>query len=91
MFTVTRGHGVRERIEQYKQDGYPKSHTLQAIAIEGRKPLRVTYRLRETWGFRFCRTNHARTLQARYRGVSALPSSMSSPEDQTKLFRFRYK
>lgn len=93
LFTVTCGHGVRELAEQYKQDGqYPKSHTLQAIAIEGAEAFAelLHRRLREMWGFPDAAELTMRErFKARYRGVRVSFGYPACPrlEDQTKLFK----
>jgi 5-methyltetrahydrofolate--homocysteine methyltransferase len=93
MFTVTCGHGVRELSEQYKQDGqYPKSHTLQAIAIEGAEAFAelLHRRLREMWGFPDAAELTMRErFKARYRGVRVSFGYPACPrlEDQAKLFK----
>ena len=93
MFTVTCGHGVRKLAEQYKQDGqYPKSHTLQAIAIEGAEAFAelLHRRLREMWGFPdSAELTMRERFKARYRGVRVSFGYPACPrlEDQTKLFK----
>ena len=93
MFTVTCGHGVRELSEQYKQDGqYPKSHTLQVIAIEGAEAFAelLHRRLREMWGFPDAAELTMRErFKARYRGVRVSFGYPACPrlEDQAKLFK----
>jgi len=93
MFTVTCGHGVRELSGQYKQDGrYPKSHTLQAIAIEGAEAFAelLHRRLREMWGFPDAAELTMRErFKARYRGVRVSFGYPACPrlEDQAKLFK----
>ncbi len=93
LFTVTCGHGVRALAEQYKQDGqYPKSHTLQAIAIEGAEAFAelLHRRLREMWGFPDAAELSMRErFKARYRGVRVSFGYPACPrlEDQTKLFK----
>jgi 5-methyltetrahydrofolate--homocysteine methyltransferase len=93
LFAVTCGHGVRELAEQYKQDGqYPKSHTLQAIAIEGAEAFAelLHRRLREMWGFPDAAELTMRErFKARYRGVRVSFGYPACPrlEDQTKLFK----
>ena len=93
MFTVTCGHGVRELSEHYKHDGqYPKSHILQAIAIEGAEAFAelLHQRLREMWGFPDAAELTMRErFKARYRGVRVSFGYPACPrlEDQTKLFK----
>ena len=53
-FVVGAGEGIRERAEQYKQDGeYLKSHAIQALAIESAEAAAewLHRRIREDWGF----------------------------------------
>ena len=93
LFTVTCGHGVRQLAEQYKQDGqYPKSHTLQAIAIEGAEAFAelLHRRLREMWGFPdSAELTMRERFKARYRGVRVSFGYPACPrlEDQIKLFK----
>jgi 5-methyltetrahydrofolate--homocysteine methyltransferase len=54
MFVVTAGAGVRERAEEWKQQGeFVKSHGIQALAIETAEGCAewLHRRIREDWGF----------------------------------------
>jgi 5-methyltetrahydrofolate--homocysteine methyltransferase len=72
LFVVTAGAGVRERSEEWKQQGeYLKAHGLQALAIETAEGCAewLHRRLREDWGFPDppSTTMHDR-FTSRYRG-----------------------
>ena len=54
LFVVSAGEGIRERAEEYKQQGeYLKSHGVQALAIETAEAAAewLHRRIREDWGF----------------------------------------
>ncbi|HWB97176.1 MAG TPA: vitamin B12 dependent-methionine synthase activation domain-containing protein, partial [Bryobacteraceae bacterium] len=54
MFVVTAGAGIREKTEEWKQQGeYLKAHALQALAIETAEACAewLHRRIREDWGF----------------------------------------
>src|SRR5207237_1125510 len=72
MFVVTAGHCVRERSEQWKQEGeFFKAHAIQALAIETAEGASewLHRRIREDWGFPDppTTTMHDR-FTSRYRG-----------------------
>ena len=53
-FVVSAGEGIRQRAEQYKENGeYLKSHAIQALAIETAEAAAewLHRRIREDWGF----------------------------------------
>ena len=72
LFVTTAGGGVRERVEQWKEEGrYLKSHTYAALAIETAEAAAelLHRRLRERWGFADpAETTLRDRLSARYRG-----------------------
>ena len=72
LFVTTAGHGVKERVERWKEEGeYLKSHTFAALALETAEAAaeHLHMRLRAFWGFADPESLSARDrLQARYRG-----------------------
>ena len=93
LFAVSSGEGIRERAEQYKQDGeYLKSHAVQALALETAEACAewLHRRIREDYGFPDPEgTTMLDRFKAKYRtrrysfGYAACPDL----EDQQALFR----
>ncbi len=92
LFVVTAGEGVRERAEQYKDDGeYLKMHSVQALALETAEACAewLHRRIREDWGFP---DPPELTMQQRlkndYRGRRYSPGYAACPDldDQQKIF-----
>lgn len=53
-FTVTAGRGIREKADQFKQDGrFLESHALQALALESAEGFAelIHRQMRDRWGF----------------------------------------
>lgn len=93
MFAVTAGNGIREKAEQFKQEGhFLESHALQALALESAEGFAelIHRQIRDRWGFP---DPSDFTMQDRYAthyqgqrysfGYPACPDI----EDQAKLFR----
>ncbi len=75
LFVTTAGHGVRERVEAWKNQGeYLKSHAFAALALETAEAAAecVHAKLRAAWGFPDAPAQGAQALDdilaARYRG-----------------------
>ena len=72
LLVTTAGGGIRERVEQLKNDGeYLRSHALAALALETAEAAAelVHRRLRSAWGFPDApETSRRDRLAARYRG-----------------------
>ena len=93
MFVTTAGDGVRERAEQWKQQGeFLKSHALQALALETAEAYAeyLHARLRNMWGFPDPLTmTSMERFQAKYRGKRYSFGYPSCPnlEDQGVLWK----
>ncbi len=93
MLATTIGPGVREIAERLKAEGeYLKSHTVQALAIEGAEAMAelLHRKIRAMWGFADADSLTRQDLfQARYQGVRVSFGYPACPrlEDQAELFR----
>lgn len=93
MLATTIGPGVREIAERLKSEGeYLKSHTVQALAIEGAEAMAelLHRQIRAMWGFADPDSLTNQDLfQARYQGVRVSFGYPACPrlEDQAELFR----
>ncbi|MGO9232003.1 MAG: methionine synthase [Bryobacteraceae bacterium] len=92
LFVVTAGDGVRERSEEWKQEGeFLKAHAIQALAIETAEGTAewLHRRIREDWGFpdRPTMTMHDR-FTSKYRGKRYSFGYPACPnlDDQQALF-----
>ncbi|MFY4774302.1 methionine synthase [Metabacillus sp. RGM 3146] len=93
LFTVTAGKGVREKAQQYKENGdYLKSHAIQALALELAEGLaeRTHQLIRDKWGFPDSPDfTMDQRFAAKYQGQRYSFGYPACPdlEDQAKLFR----
>ncbi len=93
MFAVTCGAGVRERAQEWKEQGsYLRSHALQALAIESAEAFAemLHARLRTLWGFPDPpEVSIADRIKGRYRGVRVSFGYPACPDlaDQATLWR----
>jgi len=92
-FTVTAGRGIREKAEQFKQDGrFLESHALQALALETAEGFAelIHRQMRDRWGFPdpldFTMQDR---FTAKYQGQRFSFGYPACPEleDQKKLFK----
>ncbi|PFP29475.1 methionine synthase [Bacillus sp. AFS073361] len=92
-FTVTAGRGIREKAEQFKQDGrFLESHALQALALETAEGFAelIHRQMRDRWGFPdpldFSMQDR---FTAKYQGQRFSFGYPACPEleDQKKLFK----
>jgi len=90
---VTAGNGIRERAEQWKEQGeYLRSHVLQALALELAEAFaeRIHHVMRDVWGFPDpVEMTMLERFGARYQGIRVSFGYPACPnlEDQAKLFR----
>ncbi|WP_026567955.1 methionine synthase [Bacillus sp. UNC41MFS5] len=92
-FTVTAGRGIREKAEQFKQDGrFLESHALQSLALETAEGFAelIHRQMRDRWGFPdpldFSMQDR---FTAKYQGQRFSFGYPACPEleDQKKLFK----
>ncbi|MGG3468152.1 methionine synthase [Neobacillus pocheonensis] len=92
-FTVTAGRGIREKADQFKNDGrFLESHTLQALALETAEGFAelIHRQMRDRWGFPdpldFSMQDR---FTAKYQGQRFSFGYPACPdlEDQKKLFK----
>ncbi|SHF13372.1 methionine synthase (B12-dependent) [Seinonella peptonophila] len=89
---VTAGHGVRERAEQWKDEGaYLDSHMIQALALELAEAFaeRLHQVMRDVWGFPDpVEMTMKERFGARYQGIRVSFGYPACPDlaDQEKLF-----
>lgn len=92
MLVVTAGHGVREKSEEWKQQGeYLKSHVIQALALELAEAFaeRIHEIIRDGWGFPDpTDMTMLERFGARYQGIRVSFGYPACPnlEDQKGLF-----
>ncbi|MBG9792667.1 methionine synthase [Paenibacillus dendritiformis] len=90
---VTAGKGVRERSDEFKQQGeYLRSHALQSVALELAEGLaeRIHHMMREVWGIPDpAEMTMKERFGARYQGIRVSFGYPACPnlEDQEPLFR----
>ncbi|WP_374018801.1 methionine synthase [Paenibacillus thiaminolyticus] len=90
---VTAGKGVRERSDEFKQQGeYLRSHALQSVALELAEGLaeRIHHMMREVWGIPDpAEMTMKERFGARYQGIRVSFGYPACPnlEDQAPLFR----
>ncbi|RJG24614.1 methionine synthase [Paenibacillus thiaminolyticus] len=90
---VTAGKGVRERSDEFKQQGeYLRSHALQSVALELAEGLaeRIHHMMREVWGIPDPdEMTMKERFGARYQGIRVSFGYPACPnlEDQEPLFR----
>ena len=93
VFVVTAGEGVRERADEYKENGeYLRMHAVQALALETAEACAewVHRRMREDWGFPDpSELTMKQRLKNEYRGRRYSPGYAACPdlEDQAKIFQ----